>query len=129
VKYHGDFSDDDSLVLTETSYFERMRFETPLDIKLRADSLGRTILFLGYSLTDINIRFLLYRLHQIWNESPYANAQPRSFLVTDSPNPVQEAVLHNWGVTSIIADDGESPSDRLESFLRNLCLDAFGVAE
>jgi hypothetical protein len=70
----------------ETSCFERMRFETPLDIKLRSDSLGRTILFLGYSLNDMNIRFLLYRLHQIWHESAYSSAQPRSFLVTDRPN-------------------------------------------
>jgi hypothetical protein len=32
IKFHGDFEDDESLVLTETSYFQRMSFETPLDI-------------------------------------------------------------------------------------------------
>ena len=43
VKFHGTFSDDASLVLTESQYFERMAFESPLDIKLRADMLGRTL--------------------------------------------------------------------------------------
>src|SRR5262245_50994129 len=40
VKLHGDFDDDESLVLTESSYFDRLSFESPLDIKLRADSIG-----------------------------------------------------------------------------------------
>lgn len=30
-----------------------------LDIKLRSDMLGKTILYIGYSLEDINMRFLL----------------------------------------------------------------------
>lgn len=36
VKYHGDFEDDDSIVLTESSYFSRLDFESPLDVKLRS---------------------------------------------------------------------------------------------
>lgn len=59
VKFHGDFSDDSSIVLTESSYFERLEFNSPLDIKLRSDMLGKTILYIGYSLEDINMRFLL----------------------------------------------------------------------
>src|ERR1051325_10681320 len=54
VKLHGDFDDDESLVLTETSYFERLAFESPLDIKLRSDSIGKPILFMGYGFSDIN---------------------------------------------------------------------------
>jgi SIR2-like domain len=49
VKFHGDFEDDGSLVLTESSYFDRMNFKGPLDIKLRADILGKTVLFVGSS--------------------------------------------------------------------------------
>ena len=33
VKYHGDFDDDRSLVLAESDYFERLNFDSPLDIK------------------------------------------------------------------------------------------------
>ena len=46
----NDFSDDSSIVLTESSYFERLEFNSPLDIKLRSDMLGKTILYIGYSL-------------------------------------------------------------------------------
>ena len=34
VKFHGDFDDDTSIVLDETSYFERLEFESPLDCSL-----------------------------------------------------------------------------------------------
>lgn len=37
IKFHGDFDADDSIVLDETSYFQRLNFDTPLDIKLRND--------------------------------------------------------------------------------------------
>ena len=56
VKFHGDTISDESIVLTESSYFKRLDFESPLDIKLRSDMLGKSILFIGYSLSDINIR-------------------------------------------------------------------------
>ena len=59
VKFHGTFADDDSLVLTETNYFDRLEFESALDIKLRADMLGRSLLFIGYSFSDINVRLML----------------------------------------------------------------------
>lgn len=52
VKFHGDFDDDASIVLDETSYYQRLQFETPLDIKLRADTLSKAVLFIGYSLSD-----------------------------------------------------------------------------
>src|SRR3954447_9558880 len=32
VKYHGDFDDDASLVLTETDFLNRLSFDSPLDI-------------------------------------------------------------------------------------------------
>jgi len=37
IKFHGDFDQDESLVLTESNYFDRLEFEAPLDILLRAD--------------------------------------------------------------------------------------------
>jgi len=62
VKFHGDFDEDSSLVIAETDYFERLAFETPLDIKFRADALGKTLVFIGYSLSDLNIRSLFQKL-------------------------------------------------------------------
>ena len=120
VKYHGDFADDSSLVLTESSYFERMSLATPLDVKFVSDVLGRTILFLGYSLADTNIRFLLYRLHRMWEESRFVSARPRSFVVLNRPNVVQESVLQGWGVDSIVLEPEEASDDALADLLQSL---------
>jgi hypothetical protein len=68
VKYHGDFDDDASLVLTETDFLDRLSFDSPLDIKFRADALGRTILLIGYSMSDPNIRLLLHGIWQTWED-------------------------------------------------------------
>lgn len=118
VKFHGDFDDDKSIVLDETSYFERLEFETPLDIKLRSDVLGKSVLFIGYGLTDINIRLLFYKLTKMWKTNSSNGAQPRSYIFMPRPNPVQETILDQWGIT-MITSEIDSPGKALESFLEH----------
>jgi NAD-dependent SIR2 family protein deacetylase len=119
IKFHGDFEDDDSLVLTETSYFRRMSFETPLDIRLRSDCLARPVLFVGYSLHDINTRFLLFRLQQLWENSPYLAQRPTSYVTLIERDEAQERVLEARGVKPIHLR-GDNPTTALTEFLRQL---------
>lgn len=119
IKFHGDFSDDSSIVLGETSYFERLDFNTPLDIKLRADSLGRTVLFIGYSLRDINTRYLFYKLTNLWDKYGGNFRKPKSFIFMSKPNPIQEIVLRQWGIETISSNE-EDPGNALENFLIDL---------
>ncbi len=119
IKFHGDFEDDDSLVLTETSYFQRMSFESPLDIRLRADCLARPLLFIGYSLHDMNTRYLLFRLQELWQNTPYAHQRPVSFIFMVEGNAAQEAVLRNRGVEPIVWE-GDDPKKQAEAFLQEL---------
>jgi len=119
VKFHGDFEDDASLVIAETDYFNRLNFASPLDVKFRADALGRTILFVGYSMSDLNIRLLLHRLWETWRASGQEKDRPRSFVFMPQPNPVQEAVLGQWGITAL-AGDREDPQEALVEFLTAL---------
>jgi SIR2-like domain len=119
IKYHGDFEDDSSLVLTETDYFDRLSFDSPLDVKFRADALGRTILFIGYSMSDLNIRLLLHRLWETWRRSGYEKDRPKSFVFMPRPNAVQEAVLGRWGI-DMLTEEGEQPEDALVTFLTKL---------
>ncbi|AKJ27857.1 SIR2 family NAD-dependent protein deacylase [Caldimonas brevitalea] len=119
VKFHGDFENDESIVLDETSYFRRLEFESPLDIKLRADVLGRSVLFIGYSLADINIRYLFYKLAQLWKASVPGLPQPKSYIFSPQPNPVQEAVLAQWGI-EMLTIDGKEPSKALQQFLESV---------
>jgi hypothetical protein len=116
VKFHGDFDDPRTIVLSESSQFERLSFEAPLDIKLRADALSRTLLFVGYSVSDVNIRYLLYRLHRQWQESDQERVRPPSYIFLSRPNIVQEALLRSRGIEPILSE-ADDPKIGLEAFL------------
>lgn len=118
VKFHGDFTSDESIVLSESNYFDRLNFESPLDIKLRSDMLGKSILFIGYSLSDINIRFLIYKLDQLWKKSNSDN-RPQSYLFLSTPNPIQEEVLRKRGITTIVGEELDKTKS-IEKFLNSL---------
>jgi hypothetical protein len=119
VKFHGDFDDDDSLVITETDYFNRLAFDSPLDIKFRSDALGKTVLFIGYSMSDMNIRLLLHNLWRTWQTSGYAKDRPKSFVFMARPNPMQKAVLEQWGITAL-SGESDDPEEALTGFLTAL---------
>ena len=119
VKYHGDFDEPSTLVLSETEFFERLEFESPLDIKLRSDTLANSVLFIGYSLSDINLRLLFYRLSRLWNRFGPEESRPASFFFTHRENPVQEAVLRQWGITTISRPE-EDAGKALRTFLEEL---------
>lgn len=123
VKFHGDFEEDSSLVLAETDYFDRLAFDAPLDVKFRADALGRTILFIGYSMSDMNIRLLLHKLWRTWADSGRMKDRPPSFVFAARPDPVRDAVLGQWGIT-VLSGKERNPEKALVSFLEQLAKDA-----
>ncbi len=128
VKFHGDFDDDQSIVIAETDYLDRLSFESPLDIKFRSDALGKTILFVGYSLSDLNIRFLLHRLWKTWQASGYERDRPRSYVFMMRPNAIEEAVLDQWGIR-VITGDPRQAETALETFLAQLAAAVEGEDE
>jgi len=119
VKFHGDFEDDASLVITESDYFARMSFDSPLDVKFRADAMSRTLLFIGYSLRDLNIRLLLHRIWESWSRSPYERNRPQSYIFLPRAGPAQRAVLARWGLT-VVTSQTKDPEAGLTDFLERL---------
>jgi len=124
IKYHGDLSDEKSIVLTESSYFDRMEFDNPIDIKFRYDSIRKSVLYLGYSLNDINIRYLLYKIHKLWEQSVFGNDKPKSFIFLTDPNPVQKKILEKRGIV-VFESKNSDRSKGLETFLEELVKKAF----
>ena len=106
-------------MLAETDYLARLSFEQPLDIKLAADAFGKALVFIGYSVSDVNLRLLLYRLHRIWQSSGCERARPRSYVLMAKPNRVQERVLDSWGVAPLIAADADE-TNAVAKFLERL---------
>lgn len=97
MKFHGDISDDDSIVLTESEYFSRMDFQDFMDVQLQADMLSYHILFLGYSLSDINIKMLLYMARK----RQKTKSAMKSFIFTATPNVIQKAVFEANQITTL----------------------------
>jgi len=119
IKFHGDYNADSQLVLTESSFFNRMNFESPLDIKLRADILNKSILFIGYSLSDINMRYILYKLDKLWKDAGEKGIRPKSYIFLSRPNIVQEDILDRRGIIPIVSQE-DSPAKGLNDFLEEL---------
>lgn len=119
VKFHGDFWDDRSIVISERHYFERLDYESPMDIKFRSDSLGKAFLFIGYSISDVNIRRLLYMLSRLWETSALPRVRPASFIFLSRPNPIQEEILKQRGIHSVVSEE-DDPSAGLLRFLKQL---------
>ncbi len=113
VKYHGDLRHDETLVLTESSYYKRLDFESPMDLKFRSDLLGRSVLFMGYSFRDINIRVIWFKLVQMMKDIPEEDRRP-SYIVRLEPNPVLEELDRAAGLRTIVLDEKGSASTQEE---------------
>ena len=103
VKYHGDLTNDPSLVLTESQYYRRLNFDSPMDLKFRADLLGKSVMFIGYSFSDINIRIIWFRLLDMMQGVDQAD-MPTSYMVIVKPNPVEELLYKDAGIETIVLD-------------------------
>lgn len=119
IKFHGDIENVHSMVMGESDYFDRIAFNAPLDVKLQADAFGHVLLFVGYSMSDPNIRMLLYRLQQAWQQSGRQHERPQCYVVQNDACPMQIAVLQQWGVT-VLEGEGTDPQEALANLLRYL---------
>ena len=121
MKFHGDLEDEQSIVLSESQYFKRMDFQNFMDIQLQADMLQYKILFLGYSLSDINIKLLLYlaRKRAHINEKSESQQEFNAYIFTATPNQVQKDVFAKNRIASLSGDMADKEKGTLE-FLKQL---------
>lgn len=116
IKFHGDLEHPETVVLTESHFFDRMRLEAPPDQRLRSDLLGNSFLFLGYSFSDVNIRYIWYRLHQLRRErtggaEPKVPPERQCYWATFGVGHVQPRLLREWNIKVISLD----PSNKSKS--------------
>jgi hypothetical protein len=81
--------------------------------------MSRTLLFIGYSMQDLNIRLLLYRIWESWSRSAYERNRPRSYVFLPRSGRAQEAVLNSWGI-SVLSSEDDDPGSALTGFLEQL---------
>jgi hypothetical protein len=113
VKFHGSLDHDETLVIGETDYHNRLDMEGPIDIKLRSDLLGKTVLFLGYSFRDLNVRYMWSKLFKIMQSSC------KAYMVTMQPNPVFETIYGEKGMRFICLNS-DNPEVDFVNFMEDL---------
>lgn len=116
MKFHGDVGDEESIVLAESKYFKRMDFDSFMDIQFQADILQYHVLFLGYSMSDINIKLLLYLAKKRWTDKGEAL---KAYIYTATPNEIQKQVFESNNIYTISRDEPDKKEGTLK-FLEKL---------
>jgi len=86
VKFHGDLEHPERMVLTELDYQTRLRFDSPMDWKLQSDTLGKAILFIGYSFRDTNVSYLYRLINEKLSSLPNSVSGRRGYILLDYPS-------------------------------------------
>lgn len=97
VKYHGDLDVPSSVVFTRESYDRRIAdVDHFLNIRMRADVLGKGFMFVGYSFRDPNIRLLFQQLN-----AAFKGKMPKSYFVAYRYDPAMDSLLTDYGIDLI----------------------------
>jgi hypothetical protein len=110
VKFHGDFNNTASIVFKESHYFDRLDFEQPLDIRLRSEMIGKAMLFIGYSFSDLNVRYIWHKLNKMMKN--IQNDQiVKSYFVTHFNNPLLIEVFKRNNIETILLNPRDLTED------------------
>ncbi|MCT4585912.1 MAG: SIR2 family protein [Peptostreptococcaceae bacterium] len=82
---------------------------------------GNVIIFLGYSLSDFNIRYFLEKCREKAKkeENKGDNDKNKFYMFTTTPNPIQEKILNHRDIKIIYGKDPE-PKQALKKFLYDI---------
>jgi hypothetical protein len=121
IKYHGDLDHPETLVFGRRSYQARMAAEDhPLDIRLRADLLGKRLLFLGYSFRDENVAKLLDSVKRVFRGN-----LPPSYLIAFDDEPRMQDLAKVYGIQVInplrFYPEAKDSAEAFERCLKELC--------
>lgn len=119
LKFHGTLQVPDSIILTESQYFKRMELENAIDQKLRADTLRNSFLFIGYSFSDPNIRYIFYKLHKLREQISKIPEETYSYITTFGMNEIQAKLLKQWNI-KVIELDPENREQSITDLLNSL---------
>jgi hypothetical protein len=119
VKFHGDFNNPDLMVFSEGHYYKRLRFDMPLDFKLRSDLLNRVALFVGYSFRDLNIGFLFDLLNELLKSLPDSDTGKRAYIVVNNPSDFEYTLFQKRNI-EIIPTYGDRRTETLVQVLQEI---------
>jgi SIR2-like domain len=101
VKFHGDFNSPENMVVSEIQYYDRMRLDSAMDLKLRSDLLGRAILFAGYSFRDPNIAYLFQTVNAMFKRLPNSLSGKRAYILLNNPSDFEYKLFNERNIEII----------------------------
>lgn len=120
IKIHGTYNNQSNIVLTESHFFDRLEYETAIDIKFKHDILGATIMFLGYSFRDINIRYRIYEMMKFKHQVRRAGLEcPTAIFVDFRIGKIRRLVLQSRGIP-VVELKNDNKGRRVAQFLELL---------
>lgn len=119
IKFHGDFNSPERMVMSETDYYHRMSLDTTMDLKLRSDLLGRTILFVGYSFSDPNVSYLFHVVQKIHQDLPDSFGGRRAYIILPDPSDFERRLFDARNI-EVIATSGTDKAGGICEVLRQM---------
>lgn len=119
VKFHGDLDHPDQIVLTESEYEKRLSLSTALDHRLRADLLGRVVLFIGYSFRDPNVSYLFRLFSEGFRDKPGSLSGDRAYIVLPDPSDFEYKLFEARHI-QVIGVKGSRMSDEIAGLLTEM---------
>ena len=118
IKMHGDFNNN-NIVFKEDDYINYKKNFPLIENYIKSILSTNTILFLGYSYNDINLKQITK-----WVQSK-SESMPRMFLTVFNENKNQSKYLENFGISSIILSEErnfnlDNYSNKIATFLEKL---------
>lgn len=93
LKFHGDLNHPEAMVLSESDYERRLAFVTVPDVALRADLLGRALLFIGYSFSDSNVAYLFRLFNEQHQTLPESLDGVRGYIAIPDPSDFEKRLF------------------------------------
>ena len=96
-----------------------LSLSTAMDYKLRADLLGRILLFLGYSFRDYNLSYLFRLANEQFMGLPQSLSGRRAYIVFPDPSSFEKSLFANRNI-EVVPVDGEDMTSRRLSCMKSL---------
>jgi hypothetical protein len=90
-----------------------------LDYRLRADLLGRVVLFIGYSFRDPNVSYLFRLFTEGFREKPGSLTGDRAYIVLPDPSDFEYRLFEARHI-QVIGVKGSQISDDIASLLSDM---------
>jgi hypothetical protein len=119
VKFHGDLDHPDQIVLTESEYERRLSLSTALDYRLRADLLGRVVLFVGYSFRDPNVSYLFRLFTEGFRDKPGSLSGDRAYIILPDPSDFENKLFEARHI-QVIGVKGSNMSQEIAALLEEM---------